>query len=208
METLLSAESLALKRGERLLFQNLSLELNPGSVLAISGPSGAGKTSLLRLLSGETKGEGKVVRAAALAEIPQGLALNEELLAWENVAMARFLGPRVSAWSALLPASTAWEEKAKIELAKLGVQGAEKKVAFLSGGERQRIAVARALVSEWKVLLADEPVSQLDMANARLVLSALVQATKERNGALVLVLHHEGLAKEFANQYLDLGGKR
>jgi ABC-type phosphate/phosphonate transport system ATPase subunit len=206
LETLLAASSLRLRQGERLLFENISLEILPGQIWALSGPSGAGKTSLLRCLSGEISHEGSVDRNSALAEIPQSLALNDELPAWENVATARFLNQKkVSPFFSLMPTPALWRNQSSTCLRSLGISAPERKTGQLSGGERQRVAVARALLADWKILLADEPVSQLDLANSRLVLSALVQATKERKGALLLVIHHESLAREFATHFLELG---
>ncbi len=205
---ILDADRLSLRLGERLLFDQLSLSISAGDVLAVTGPSGAGKSSLLRCLSGEISAEGKVSRHARVGEIPQALALNEELPAWENVALARFLQEKQSFFGSLLPAGALWRKKSVDAMRALGLRSPNVKTAKLSGGEKQRLAAARALLADWRLLLADEPISQLDETNSRLVLTALKEEAKRRNGALILVLHHEGLAKEYSSRTLQLGGSR
>jgi len=201
----LTADRLRLSVGERLLFDQISIDIAPGDIWAVTGPSGVGKSSFLKCLSGELRFEGQVNRHSRLGEIPQTLALNEELLAWENVAIARFLQEHSSFFQSILPAGREWKRKAVEALGNLGLGEPHAETARLSGGEKQRVAAARALLSDWKVLLADEPISQLDEKNSRLVLETLVNEARKRNGALVLVLHHEALTREFATRTLRLG---
>src|SRR5690606_18709156 len=115
-----------------------------------------------------------------------------------------FFGRSAFCPKSLLPVAGVWKAKAVAALASLGIYDYEKRTGLLSGGERQRVAAARALVSDWRILFADEPISQLDETNARLVIEALRAAARERNAALLLVLHHQGLAREFADRFLDV----
>lgn len=201
-EPLLSAKNIKLTAGERVLCENLSLDVRPGEIWALTGPSGVGKSTLLRALSGALPQAGAVKRPAEWAEIPQGLALNEELSAFENVCVAQFKG--VSVWRSLLPLPSSFRDRAEDTLRALGLSKPHQRSGTLSGGERQRVAVARALLEPWQILLADEPISQLDGNNARAALTLLREEMKKRGGALVLALHHEELAKEFATRRIRL----
>jgi phosphonate transport system ATP-binding protein len=202
---LLKADKLSLTLGERLLFDGLSFAIGPGEVWAITGPSGAGKSSLLRLLTGElAPSAGTVERPGLQGEIPQGLALNDELSAGDNARVGMFRGLSFFNSLRLLYQREPGPDR---QLARWGVKNAEQRVGTLSGGEKQRVAVARALLERWQVLLADEPISQLDDENARKVLLELKAEAVRRCGALVLVLHHRSLADEVATHKLKLGNQ-
>jgi ABC-type lipoprotein export system ATPase subunit len=200
---LLRAENVSLQQGGRLLFERLALEVEEKQVWVISGPSGAGKTSLLRILGGEMAGSsGKVQSLSERAEFPQGLALNESLSARENARLGAYkkrgiLAPWLLRHLKVDPLLNEW-----------GITDPSQLTGSLSGGEKQRVALVRALLEDWRVLLADEPTAHLDDANARRMLSALREKAWQRNGSLVLVLHHRRLAEEFATHHLHLGEER
>lgn len=198
---LLSAQNLSLKLGERMLFERLSFEVKPNSVFVIEGPSGVGKSSLIRLCTKEMDPtSGNIERNALWGEIPQNLALNEELSTEENIHLAQLKG--LSLWDSMLSSKQALAEKKRREF---GIPAGDKPIKYLSGGERQRVAIVRALLEPWKILFADEPISQLDEANAEQALKALSEEAKNRSGALVLVLHHGELAKKYGTHFLKLG---
>lgn len=200
---LLEALDLAAEVGERVLFQGITLAVFPGDVVVITGPSGAGKSTLLKILSGETEpSRGRVTRFCLQGEIPQDLALNEELTAADNARIGRFKG--LSLWASL----SLWfrgDPGIREKLGRWGLHKPLQRLGTMSGGEKQRVAVARALDEDWRVLFADEPISQLDDQNARLVLGTLREEARRREGALVLVLHHKALAEEFGTRELKLG---
>lgn len=200
-DPLLYAEGVVPRAGSRALSAPLSFAVRPGEIWALTGPSGAGKSTLLKTLTGALPSPG-VRRASAWAEIPQGLALNDELTAAENVAVAQYKS--LPTWRALLPLPSAFQSKAIGTLAELGLSAPHQRTGLLSGGEKQRVALSRSLLEDWRLLLADEPISQLDAANARRALSLLRDSMRARNGALLLVLHHEALAAEFATHRLHL----
>ncbi len=166
-------------------------------LLGLEGPSGAGKTTLLNLLAGldvPTSGVVRVLGVALAGELRalathrrrvgyvlQSKNLVDHLSARDNVAMPLLLHgmPR----SAALGHAEYWLEA-------LGLRDcARRKPARLSGGQQQRAAIARALASRAKLILADEPTSALDEASAKQVLRALGQAAHEFDVAVVLASH-------------------
>ncbi len=167
--------------------------------LAIVGPNGAGKSSLLTMLLGARDGVvGKVVvggrvlldsaagrevalEARRLGYVPQDGALFPHLDVRGNLALAARLG-RIHARSA---ASTITRLLDELELSALASRG----VGTLSGGERQRVALARALVIEPVALLLDEPLSSLDAAGRREVLSFLTRVIERRRIPALVVTH-------------------
>ncbi len=202
---LLEAKNLSITFGDRTLFSHVSLAVEPGQVWAITGPSGAGKSSLLKVLTGELAAqEGEVRCSVAKGEIPQGLGLNEELDAEQNALVGQLKNRSFFAtfaqWFRGQPAVAT-------RLAEWGVRNSHQRVSTLSGGEKQRVGLVRAMFEPWQILFADEPISQLDDANARKVLLALKTEAARRGGALVLVLHHRALAQEIATHHLKLGGQ-
>jgi len=186
----LCAEGLGVTYGPVVALRDITVAIAPGSLVAVTGPSGAGKTSLLWALAGAlAPAEGTVhlgdtplrdrVQAAALgiAVVPQGNGLASTLTARENI-----LVPLLAAG---VPASDAARRAEEV----LAVVGLEESGGHLpeelSGGQQQRIAVARALAARGPVLLADEPTSDLDAANRQRVIAAL---RSEADGGAVVVM--------------------
>jgi putative ABC transport system ATP-binding protein len=206
----LRVEGLAVAYGLVVALHDVTFHLRPGTLVAVTGPSGAGKTSLLWALAGAlVPSQGEVrfgdrpvaerERAAELgiALVPQGNGLADMLTATENIT-ASLLALGVSAADA--------RERASEALAAVGlVDSGDHLIEELSGGQQQRVAVARGLAARSSVLLADEPTSDLDSGNRERVV-ALLRAEAEA-GAVVLMATHdpEAAAEADAEMALDQG---
>ena len=187
------------------VFKNLNLELRPGEIIAIVGESGVGKSSLLHLLAAmESPTEGEIwykeqrlsrmsrsmtarFRNRDIGYLWQSHHLLPEFTALENVAlplMARGLERR----SALA--------RAKPWLQEVGLsERADHRSGELSGGEQQRVSLARALVIEPKILLADEPTGNLDEVTADAVFELLKHLHTMQALASILVTHNRAFAR-------------
>lgn len=214
--------TLAPAQGAPPLLSGASLELGQGEMLALVGPSGAGKTSLLRAIAGEIVPlAGRIEVAgrnpaaldrherASIGYISQHHDLIGALRVDRNI-MAGALGR----WSAsralryLLWSTAAEREEALEALQAVGLGDfAGRRASTLSGGERQRAAIARALVQAPTLLLADEPVASLDPGNAEKIIELLVSLAQLRGVTLVCSLHQTELAKRYFPKvaYLDRG---
>ena len=191
----------------------LELEIEDGEMVAIVGPSGSGKSTLLEILgtldipsSGEVYFKG--VSYANISEAEKGELRNRnfgfvwqldyllpEFTALENVAMPLRIrglnGPEAG-------------KKAEKWLARVGLKDrASHRVGELSGGEQQRAALARALVSEPQVLMADEPTGNLDTENSRAVLEVL-RDLNERLGQTILMITHNPEAAAYGHHTLHM----
>lgn len=210
MSARLELEDVEVRYGAVVAVAGVSLALPPGRLLAVTGPSGAGKTSLLWAMAGALAPDrGRVLldgapigarpQAAARGVVlaPQGNGLAAVLTARENVVVP-LLSQSVGAEDA---AARATEALAAVGLEEWG----DHLVEELSGGQAQRVAVARALAAHPELLLADEATSELDGGNREVVLGAL-RATAARGAAVVLATHDpEAAAVADAELALDEG---
>lgn len=172
--------------GGRRLFQGVDLNLSPGDAVAIEGPSGIGKSTLLAIIGGlllPTSGAVTVTepwRSARLAWVLQGLNSLSARSAIDNAALYDLLDGTNRSVA---------RQAAADRLIDLGLGGhLRTRVRRLSGGELQRVAVARALSCRRPLILADEPTNQLDRKHAMRVMGALVDAA-EQDRAVVIVTH-------------------
>ncbi len=211
MEAIVQADAItkAYQMGSRTLevLRGISVAIQPGETVAIIGPSGAGKSTLLHALGGldqPTAGrvlfrgrdlyrlsprERTAIRARHVGFMFQAYHLLPELDVLENV---------------LLPTLTVWEmrrqkahyrAKAEALLAAVGLSERMNHTPLeLSGGEQQRVAMARALMNDPELVLADEPTGNLDSVTGDQVLQSLFSLTRERRHTLVLVTHNNEIA--------------
>lgn len=196
--------------GDRVVLDGVDLTVTAGRLLVVRGASGTGKSTLLRLLTGLDRPDAGTVELAgtdlagldraglaalrrrALAVVGQDVRLAETVDVAGNLELARAVRG--------LPPDP---EGDRLRLAGLGLAMlADRQVRMLSGGERQRVAVARALVTGVRVLVLDEPSSQLDEARAEQLAGVLRDAAAE--GRAVVVTSHDPTLVAAADDVLDL----
>jgi phosphonate transport system ATP-binding protein len=205
--------------GEKIALSELSLTIKRGEMVALIGPSGAGKTTLLNILATVIKSDGgnilldgvalekyKGVKALAqkLGIIRQQFDLVDSLPVIHNVLAGRLKdwGFFKSLISLVFPRD---KELAIKALDRVGLKDKlYAKTSNLSGGEQQRVAMARLLLQNPEVILADEPVSSLDQARAEDILSALTNLAKEEGQTLIASLHSVDYAKKYFSRVIAL----
>jgi iron complex transport system ATP-binding protein len=194
----------------RTVLRNVSFDVNAGEVLALIGPNGVGKSTLLRGCSGTLKPIGGRVlidgrdaqalrvaeRAKLMAVVPQAVRLPETFTVFETVLMGRtpYLGwlgresePDRSAVQAAL------ERTCTLELA-------DRLIGELSGGEQQRVLIARSLAQSARILLLDEPTAHLDLKHQASVLSLVCDLAHAEKYAVLIALHDLNLAAQYADR--------
>lgn len=213
----ISVHGLGLKRSDGWLFRDMTWQVPRGKFIAVAGPSGIGKSSLLRVLSGiEDATEGTVTyscrkgctHSAAQYQKQLGIVFQNLRLTWSSTLLGNVLCGRLGRyrwWNTCLgfPQTDRAEASAMLECLGLGHR-THSWAGEVSGGEQQRTAVARALFQQPEVILADEPVSQLDSALAHTVLRAIKDCVAATQCTALVVLHDRALVAAYADCILSL----
>lgn len=193
------------------VLKNINLNIEEGVLAALRGPSGSGKSTLLNLIAGlDYPSSGKVIfnnivvnnlnnselaiyRNKNISIIFQFFNLLNDLTVYENIALPLII--RGVNKKQIL-------EKVLPLMEKIGLMNRKDfKTGILSGGESQRVAIARSLVTEPKLILADEPTGNLDKSNTDMILDLLINSCKSTNSTLLMVTHDMDLLKKFDKVY-------
>lgn len=213
----LTLSNVGLQRNARWLFRRLTWEVPRGKVIAIVGGSGAGKSSLLACLAGLLEpSEGELsfrclqqrIHTPAAYQPRIGIVFQHFALSAQSTLLRNVLAGRLARypwWRTLWGFPRADREAAWRLLHDLGLGAyAHRRACEVSGGEQQRTALSRALFQKPEIILADEPVSQLDAYLSGRVLGVLRQQAQERGCTVICVLHDASLVERFADYALSL----
>ena len=202
-------------KGGRPILRDVSFELDSGRFLAVLGNNGAGKSTLLKCVAGILPpAEGSVYICGGDAS---------KMSAGQRARLMAFMpqksgAPKMTVYDAILLGrmpymgygpSSADRAIAEETVEKMGLREMrDRHVCDLSGGEFQKVALARALCQKPKILLLDEPTSNLDIKNRHETLSMVSRAVKEEGIAAIIAMHDIGLAMGYCEKFLALKGRR
>lgn len=226
-EPILTARGLIKRYGRVTALDNADFDLYPGEILAVIGDNGAGKSSLIKAISGavipdegEIKLEGQTInfrspidaRKAGIETVYQNLALSPALSIADNMFLGREIrkpGIMGNLFRALdKPAMDKFAREKLSELGLMTIQNINQAVETLSGGQRQGVAVARAAAFGSKVVILDEPTAALGVKESRRVLE-LIQDVRSRGLPIVLISHNMPHVFEVADRiHIHRLGKR
>lgn len=197
----------------RQILRDVSFQADSGSFLAILGNNGAGKSTLLKCFDQILRPQtGSVtVDGAELLTLPLGELARQVAFVTQSAALTR-----MTVYETLLLGRKPYikwgvsqEDRRMVDdtLRRMGLEGfAMRYLHQLSGGEQQKVLLARALVQQPKLLLLDEPTSNLDLRNQYEVLSLVREVCRERNITAILVIHDLNLALRFCDRFVFLHG--
>lgn len=197
---------------------DIQFSVDQNDYIVITGPSGVGKSTLLNIIgcidqltSGEYLLNGKKIceytekqkaeiRNSYFGYVLQNHGLISYRNVFDNVSVPLMFNKNIK--------KKEYKERIEYALSLVGMQNFGKRyINELSGGERQRVSIARALVNDPKIILADEPTGSLDVRNKMLIMDHLFKF-KEKNKTLIMVTHDMEIANEFANRFsFTLDGK-
>jgi lipoprotein-releasing system ATP-binding protein len=203
--------------GEVGVLKNVNLSASPGDAIAITGPSGTGKSTLLYiigLLDSPTSGQVlvgdqnphtlDVEGQAKFRNTTIGFVFQDHFLLPQCTVLENVLIPTL----AQAGAGTAQEQQARQLLERVGLSHRMTHLpSQLSGGERQRVAVCRSLINQPRILLADEPTGNLDRRTAETIGELLLELAREQNSILLCVTHSSELAARFARRFELVDGQ-
>ena len=196
-DLVIEADKLTKGFGDRLLFEDLSFRLPPGGIVGVIGANGVGKTTLMRIITGQEKpdsGQFRLGDTVVLGYVDQSRdALDDKKTVWEEISQGQ---------DELLLGKRKIPSRAYVGQFNFKGPDQQKKVGMLSGGERNRVHMAKMLKSGANVLLLDEPTNDLDVDTLR----ALEQAISEFPGCVVVTSHDRWFLDRIATHILAFEG--
>lgn len=211
---MLKANNITISYGEKTVVAEISFALEAGKIIAILGANGAGKTTLLKSLngslpvaSGEILLEGKPLQDFSRREIAQKITVIAQetetkfpVSVLEFVLAGRFAHGSALGWETEKDKQIAFECLALCDL-----ENYENRLMNqLSGGERQRVVLARALATQARILLLDEPTANLDLSHQALLFQLIKKRCETCDSAAIVITHDLNLASEFADEIILL----
>ena len=210
-DDVLRVEHLSKRFGAVTALVDVSLHLRQGEVLALLGDNGAGKSTLLKILCGfQPPDTGKIIlngeqvtfrsvdqaRALGVDVVYQDLALIDELTVYHNM----FLKREAVRWPLLNNRAMRRIARQRLDDMGIGLKSVDAEVARLSGGQRQAIAIARAIYSDAKVLLLDEPLAAMGAKEAALILDLIKDIKRKGDVSVIVIAHNYGQVLEIADR--------
>ncbi len=210
--------NLSFSYSQAAVLEDLSFGVDDGSFLAVAGPNGSGKTSLLKILCGQLKpSSGDVTIAGAaissytssglagkVAVVPQEFIPAFEFSVFETVMMARTIHFGTLGFESKKDTDIVVETLKSTNTFEL----ADRSLSQISGGERQRVFIARALAQDTPIILLDEPTSFLDLGHQVAIYDLLKKMQSERHKTIISVTHDINLAAQYCDQVLLLSSDR
>lgn len=211
---MLEVQDISINYGVCAVVQNVSFDLRNRKIIVLLGANGAGKTTLLKSLNGSlpiAKGEilidGKPLKNYSRREMAQKIAVIAQetetkfpVSVLEFVLAGRFAHGAAFGWETTQDSQIALECLEQCDLRNYE----HRKMNQLSGGERQRVVLARALATEAKILLLDEPTANLDLAHQALLFRLVKERCETGEASAIVITHDLNLASEFADEILLL----
>lgn len=222
---MLVVEGLTCRFGTKTAVDNASFSIGPGSFVGVIGRSGAGKSTMLRMInrlaeptSGRITFDGVNVTALKGRELRKWRARSAMIFQQFNLigrldVLTNVLMGRLATVSPVRSLLKLWPDTDKavalaaleqFEIASLAIQRADR----LSGGQQQRVAIARALVQEPDIILADEPIASLDPHNTKVVMDSLQRINRDFGITVMCNLHSLELARSYCGRLIGMAGGR
>jgi len=207
VEQIINLSDVTILQGEKTILKQVNLSVAEAEFVYLIGKTGSGKSSLLKTLYGElpiSTGEGMIagydLKALKPKEIPflrrkLGIVFQDFQLLMDRTVIQNLY---------FVLKATGWKDKAEIHKRAMSVlqlvgieQKADQMPHTLSGGEQQRVSIARALLNDPKIILADEPTGNLDEETSEEIMQLLVALSKEENTAVLMATHDLQMVKKF-----------
>ena len=210
-DDVLRVEHISKRFGAVTALVDINLHLRKGEVLALLGDNGAGKSTLLKILCGfQPPDSGRILldgqevtlksvdqaRALGIDVVYQDLALIDELTVYHNM----FLKRETVRWPLLNNRAMRKIARQRLDDMGIGLKSVDLEVARLSGGQRQAIAIARAIYSDAKVLLLDEPLAAMGAKEAALILDLIRDLKTKGDVSVIVIAHNYGQVLEIADR--------